>query len=83
MVFTPLPVTRYYVIARREFEATSLGVVKDMAASSARVIRVALDHLLRRSVRPELARAVRRLTEELAAGLGFRSGAALLRYWIK
>lgn len=65
--------------ARREFEATSLVAVAGMAASSARVTRAALYHLLRRSVRPELKRAVRRLTRSLAEGLGFSSGPALLR----
>ncbi|CAM9861147.1 unnamed protein product, partial [Ectocarpus sp. 8 AP-2014] len=70
---------RYFVVCRREFEATSLVTVADMAASSARVTRAALYHLLRRSVRPELAPAVRRLTELLARGLGFGSGPALLR----
>ncbi|CAN0259152.1 unnamed protein product [Scytosiphon promiscuus] len=69
----------YFVLCRREFEATSLVTVADMAVSSARVTRAALYHLLRRSVRPELASAVRRLTERLAAGLGFASGPALLR----
>lgn len=64
---------------RREFEATSLVAVADMAASSTRVIRLALSHLLRRSVRPELARAVRGLMQGLAKGLGFPSGPALLR----
>ena len=69
----------YFVVCRREFEATSLVTVADMAASSARVTRAALYHLLRRSVRPELALAVRRLTERLALGLGFESGPTLLR----
>ncbi|CAN0089500.1 unnamed protein product, partial [Hapterophycus canaliculatus] len=69
----------YFVVCRREFEATSLVTVADMAVSSPRVTRAALYHLLRRSVRPELASAVRRLTERLAAGLGFASGPALLR----
>lgn len=57
-----------------------MAAVKDMAASSARVTRAALDHLLRRSVRPEMARTVRRLAEELARGLGFASGPELFRY---
>lgn len=69
----------YFVVCRREFEATSLVTVADMAISSTRVTRAALYHLLRRSVRPELALAVRRLTERLAFGLGFSSGPALLR----
>lgn len=66
-------------MARREFEATSLVAVGNMAASSTRVTRPALSHLLRRSVRPELASAIRRLMDELARGLGFPCGAALLR----
>ncbi|CAN0245138.1 unnamed protein product [Ectocarpus fasciculatus] len=70
---------RYFVVCRREFEATSLVTVADMTVSSTRVTRAALYHLLRRSVRPELASEVRRLTERLARGLGFGSGPALLR----
>lgn len=54
--------------------------VKNMASSSTRVVRAALDYLLRRSKRPELVKAVGRLVEDLADGLGFSSGPALLRY---
>eukprot|EP00903_Cladosiphon_okamuranus_P016144 g14899.t1 len=68
----------YLVVCRREFEATSLVTVADMAASSPRVTRAALYHLVRRSVRPELALAVSRLAGRLALGLGFGSGPALL-----